>query len=179
MLLSISFFLNESIQQESENDIGGRNEEKPITSFSTTFISHLTSQAPLQTDTKLDNQESNLPQTASQNNHSSFFYQSAPFPIEYKKNGPYIIRQQTYSITGELIIENLIGGVPFDCSYKPTGHWRDGKYCDIFHACVFGQQRKSYACPFVGERTYFDQVSKKCEFARLNPFSCSSNSYFY
>lgn len=174
MVLSINILFNESIQQEPEiNDVM---EDKPVTSFSTTFISHLTSKTPNQTDTK---QKPNSTQTASPKNHSAIFYQPASFPKEYKQIGPYIIRQQTFSTTGELIIENLIGGVPFDCSYKPTGHWRDSKYCDIFHACVYGQQRKSYACPFVGERTYFDEVSRKCEFARLNPFSCSSNTYYY
>jgi hypothetical protein len=62
---------------------------------------------------------------------------------------------------GEIVIENLVGGVLFECSNLPTGHYRDGRYCDIFHACVYGQQRKTYACPIVGERTYFDELTNR------------------
>lgn len=73
----------------------------------------------------------------------------------------YPIQQPTITNTGETIIENLIGGIPFDCRGKPTGHWRDHRFCDVFHACVFGIQRKTYSCPFVGERTYFDEISRR------------------
>lgn len=93
-------------------------------------------------------------------------------------NRPYPIKQETFTNTGEKIIENLIGGIPFDCTTRPTGHWRDENYCDIFHACVYGQRRKTYVCPIVGERTYFDEVTKKCEFMNQNPTACSKNQFY-
>ncbi|CAF1002984.1 unnamed protein product [Brachionus calyciflorus] len=69
---------------------------------------------------------------------------------------PFPIQQKTQTSSGEVIIENLIGGLPFNCLNKPTGHFRDSFFCDVFHACVYGQQRKTYSCPFVGELVYFD-----------------------
>ena len=77
------------------------------------------------------------------------------------------------------IIENLIGGVTYSCDGKPTGHFRDSHFCDVFHACVFGQQQKTYACPFVGEAQYFDEESRKCEFVRSNPEGCTSKVFFH
>lgn len=108
------------------------------------------------------------------------FYRPVPpsVPIQIPA-GPYLIQQQTITSSGETIIENLIGGIPFDCSTRPTGHWRDSIYCDIFHACVFGQQKKTYSCPFVGEHTYFDDYTHKCEFVRANPSGCSSNAFLH
>ncbi|CAF1240526.1 unnamed protein product, partial [Didymodactylos carnosus] len=58
------------------------------------------------------------------------------------------------------------------------GHWRDTRYCDVFHACVAGAQRRSYGCPQVGERFYFDDQTQRCEFASQNPNGCSANSYY-
>ena len=63
-------------------------------------------------------------------------------------------------------------GIPFDCVHLPTGHWRDPNFCDVFHACVHGYHRKTYACPIVGERTYFDEVTQQCQFVRFNPHAC-------
>lgn len=74
--------------------------------------------------------------------------------------GPFTFQKPTITNTGETIIENLIGGIPFDCAGR-SGHFRDSRFCDIFHACVWGIQRKTYACPFVGERTYYDAISRK------------------
>ena len=51
--------------------------------------------------------------------------------------------------------------VPFDCKGRIDGHWRDGRYCDIFHACLSGEQKRSYGCNQVGERFYFDDVTQK------------------
>ncbi len=102
-----------------------------------------------------------------------------PVPIVPVPIAPFPIQQPGVSSLGEPIIENLIGGVPFDCRGKPTGHIRDHRFCDIFHACVFGSQRKTYACPFVGERTYFDEVTKRCEFYRHNPLGCALNAYYH
>lgn len=85
---------------------------------------------------------------------------------------PFLIQTPVVSYTGEVILENTIGGIPFDCTTRPTGHWRDTNFCDIFHACVWGNQRKTYLCPIIGERTYFDEVTQRCEFVHLNPSVC-------
>ena len=57
--------------------------------------------------------------------------------------------------------ENLISGIFFDCSNKPDGYYRDPKYCDVFHVCFNYKQAKTYPCPQVGERFYFDENTKK------------------
>ncbi len=57
--------------------------------------------------------------------------------------------------------EELVSGIPFDCRNKANGHWRDGKFCDVFHACISGEQRKTYSCPQTGDRTYFDEITKR------------------
>lgn len=90
---------------------------------------------------------------------------------------PYPIQQKTMTSSGEVIIENLIGGLRFNCANKPTGHYRDSFFCDVFHACVHGQQKKTYSCPFVGEFVYFDDRSRRCEFVRNFPFGCLNNNY--
>lgn len=173
-------FDNSVLQKiENEAEIELTTKMINVSSQSTTSFVQLSSQTPKATESNFKNLQSNIQPTYSSKNPLPIFYQPAPLPVEKRPVGPYIIQKQTYTSTGELIIENLIGGVAFDCTYKPTGHWRDEKYCDIFHACVFGQQRKSYACPFVGERTYFDEVSRRCEFARLNPYACSSKTFYY
>lgn len=92
---------------------------------------------------------------------------------------PFAIQQPTITSTGEIIIENLLGGIPFNCLGRPTGHFRDTNYCDVFHACVHGQQRKTYSCPFVGEAQYFDDVTRRCEFVRNNPLGCSTRVFFH
>ena len=102
-----------------------------------------------------------------------------PVPVPIVPLAPYAIQQPGISSYGEPIIENLIGGIPFDCRGLPTGPVRDNRFCDIFHACVFGQQRKTYACPFVGERTYFEPATQRCEFIRKNPLGCASNAYYH
>jgi hypothetical protein len=88
-----------------------------------------------------------------------------PLPLPLPTiGGPagFPIQQPTITNTGETIIETLVGGIPFDCAGRPSGHWRDGKFCDIFHACVFGYQRKTYACPFsYGERTFFSEITRR------------------
>ncbi len=95
-------------------------------------------------------------------------------PLPERVVAPFPIQTPVLSWTGEVIIENTIGGIPFDCRFRPTGHWRDSYFCDIFHACVHGQQRKTYACPIVGERTYFDEITQRCEFVHLNPAICAA-----
>jgi hypothetical protein len=57
--------------------------------------------------------------------------------------------------------QKLIVNVPFDCKGRIDGHWRDTRYCDIFHACLAGEQKRSYGCNQIGERFYFDDVSQK------------------
>lgn len=57
--------------------------------------------------------------------------------------------------------QKLILNVPFDCKGRIDGHWRDSRYCDVFHACLAGEQKRSYGCNQVGERFYFDDASQK------------------
>ena len=57
--------------------------------------------------------------------------------------------------------QKVIVNVPFDCKGRIDGHWRDGRYCDVFHACISGEQKRSYGCNQIGERFYFDDVSQK------------------
>lgn len=92
---------------------------------------------------------------------------------------PFQIQQPTIGIDGQVIIENLLGGVPFNCWGRPSGHYRDNYFCDVFHACVHGYQRKTYSCPFVGEVQYFDEMTQRCEFIRKNPFGCSSKFFYH
>lgn len=75
--------------------------------------------------------------------------------------------------------ENLIYGVKFDCSGKPTGFYKDPKYCDLFHVCVSFVQKKTYPCPQVGgDRFYYDEALRRCESADKNPSGCPSNTYY-
>ena len=59
------------------------------------------------------------------------------------------------------IREETIMGVTFDCRGKANGHWRDTRYCDVFHACIGGEQRKTYSCAQLGERVFFDENTKR------------------
>lgn len=107
--------------------------------------------------------------------HSASFFQPSPMPIIR----PFQIQQPTIATSGQVIIENLLGGVPFNCLGKPSGHYRDNNFCDVFHACVHGYQRKTYTCPFVGESQYFDETTQRCEFIRNNPTGCASKVFFH
>jgi hypothetical protein len=57
--------------------------------------------------------------------------------------------------------QKVIVNVPFDCKGRIDGHWRDTRYCDIFHACIAGEQKRSYGCNQIGERFFFDDASQK------------------
>jgi hypothetical protein len=57
--------------------------------------------------------------------------------------------------------QKIVVNVPFDCKGRIDGHWRDVRYCDIFHACIAGEQKRSYGCNQIGERFYFDDASQK------------------
>lgn len=57
--------------------------------------------------------------------------------------------------------EELVSGIPFDCRGRPNGHWRDQRYCDVFHACISGEQKKTYSCAQLGERIYFDETTRR------------------
>jgi hypothetical protein len=59
------------------------------------------------------------------------------------------------------IVETLLSGITFDCSQKPTGPNKDSLYCDVFHACVYGRQQKTYGCPQVGDRFFYDASTQK------------------
>ncbi|CAF1109060.1 unnamed protein product [Adineta ricciae] len=74
--------------------------------------------------------------------------------------------------------QKVVVNVPFDCKGRIDGHWRDTRYCDVFHACIAGEQKRSYGCNQIGERFYFDDASQKCEFASRNLNGCQSNQYY-
>ena len=74
--------------------------------------------------------------------------------------------------------QQVLTNVPFDCKGRLDGFWRDTRYCDVFHACVAGEQKRSYGCPQVGERFYFDDQTQRCEFASQNAGGCSANQYY-
>ena len=57
--------------------------------------------------------------------------------------------------------QKVIVNVPFDCKGRIDGHWRDVRYCDVFHACIAGEQKRSYGCNQISERFYFDDASQK------------------
>ena len=82
---------------------------------------------------------------------------------------------QTAALSGR---EELVSGIPFDCRGKSNGHWRDVRYCDVFHACIGGEQKKTYSCAQLGERIYFDETTRRCEFIKNNPGGCANNAYF-
>ncbi|CAF1171657.1 unnamed protein product [Adineta ricciae] len=72
----------------------------------------------------------------------------------------------------------LLTNVPFECRSKQDGFWRDLRYCDVIQVCVGGEQKRSYGCPQVGERFYFDEQTQRCEFAAKNTGGCQSNQYY-
>jgi hypothetical protein len=67
----------------------------------------------------------------------------------------------------ESVKEDLVSGIQFDCQTKPAGHWRDTRFCDIYHACINGQQKKTYKCAQISERVYFDEQTKRYGLSRL------------
>lgn len=105
----------------------------------------------------------------------SVFFQPSVMPIIR----PFQIQQPTIATSGQVIVENLLGGIPFNCLGKPSGHFRDNNLCDVFHACVHGYQRKTYSCPFVGESQYFDEATQRCEFVKNNPSGCASKTFLH
>ena len=76
--------------------------------------------------------------------------------------------------------EELVSGIGFDCRGRPNGHWRDTQFCDVFHACVNNEQKKTYSCAQLGgQRTYFDEETRRCEFVKTGSVSpCATNSFF-
>lgn len=86
--------------------------------------------------------------------------------------------EKEQSVTTSQQEELLIVGIPFDCTNKPTGFYKDPKYCDIFHVCVGFVQRKTYGCPQSGNRFYYDESLKMCEFKSRNPNGCPLNTYY-
>ena len=57
--------------------------------------------------------------------------------------------------------QKVIVNVPYDCKGRIDGHWRDTRYCDVFHACIAGEQKRSYACTQIQEQFYFDDATQK------------------
>lgn len=92
-----------------------------------------------------------------------------PVVVAKQPIAPFPIQKPVVSHTGQIIIENTLGGISFDCRFLPTGHWRDTNFCDVYHACVHGYQRKTYTCPIVGERTYFDEFTQRLLISKI-PF---------
>jgi hypothetical protein len=76
---------------------------------------------------------------------------------KYVKQGSINLFQQTVANSRE----ELVSGIVFDCRGKLNGHWRDTRYCDVFHACIGGEQKKTYSCAQLGERIYFDETTKR------------------
>lgn len=72
--------------------------------------------------------------------------------------------QQKYSnfilLPPPTLNQKEVVNVPFDCKGRYDGHWRDSRYCDVFHACIAGEQKRSYACFQIGERFYFDDAAQ-------------------
>ena len=60
-----------------------------------------------------------------------------------------------------MVNQKIVVNVPFDCKGRIDGHWRDTRYCDVFHACIAGEQKRSYGCNQIGEHFYFDDASQK------------------
>lgn len=73
----------------------------------------------------------------------------------------YVPSKQDHPKSSVSTDEELITGIMFDCLGKPNGHYRDYIYCDVFHACISNERKKTYSCAHIGERTYFNDVTKK------------------
>lgn len=57
--------------------------------------------------------------------------------------------------------QQVVTDVQFECRGRRDGFWRDLRYCDVFHACVAGEQKRSYGCPQPGERFYFNEATQR------------------
>ena len=85
-----------------------------------------------------------------------------------RSNGKLLNRRNFQSKYSNFILlpppvlnQKLVLDVSFDCRGRIDGHWRDTRYCDVFHACIAGEQKRSYGCNQIGERFYFDDASQK------------------
>ncbi|CAF1120672.1 unnamed protein product [Rotaria sordida] len=74
--------------------------------------------------------------------------------------------------------QQVLTDIPFDCKGRLDGFWSDLRYCDVFHACIAGEQKRSYGCPQVGERFYFDEKTQICDFASNKTGGCPTNEYY-
>ena len=81
-------------------------------------------------------------------------------PDNKTKQGSYLKSLSFPPVVGSPT-EELVTGIPFDCRRKSNGHWKDSRYCDVFHACIGGEQKKTYSCAQLGERIYFDETTKR------------------
>lgn len=133
----------------------------------------------------------NLPDTSPTGaTYQQTSYSSQTYPQTTQP--PFTSHQQTYTQPSSRPItttsapirtssssENLIYGVQFDCTGKPTGFYKNPKYCDLFHVCVGQRLKKTYPCPQVGgDRFYYDESTRRCEAANYNPNGCPSNNYY-
>ncbi|CAF1014887.1 unnamed protein product [Rotaria sordida] len=84
----------------------------------------------------------------------------------------------TFILICPTLNQQILTNMPFECRGRLDGFWRDLRYCDVFHACVAGEQVRSYGCPQVGERFYFSDTTQRCEFTSQNPGGCQANQYY-
>ncbi len=90
--------------------------------------------------------------------------------------GRIMVAQSTHMkhVSYDNVREDLVSGIAFDCHTKPAGHWRDTRFCDIYHACINGEQKKTYKCAQMSERVYFDEQTKRY----LNTFFALESNYW-
>ncbi|CAM4841736.1 unnamed protein product [Rotaria magnacalcarata] len=74
--------------------------------------------------------------------------------------------------------QHVLTNIPFECKGRLDGFWRDLRYCDVFHACIAGEHKRSYGCPQFGEKFYFDEKAQICDFAFNKTGVCETNNYY-
>ncbi|CAF2065572.1 unnamed protein product [Rotaria magnacalcarata] len=74
--------------------------------------------------------------------------------------------------------QHVLTNIPFECKGRLDGFWRDLRYCDVFHACIAGEHKRSYGCPQFGEKFYFDEKAQICDFAFNKTGVCETNDYY-
>jgi hypothetical protein len=81
-------------------------------------------------------------------------------PVTRKLSFSYLFLAIAFIFISPTLQQQILTNIPFECGGRPDGFWRDLRYCDVFHACVGGEQKRSYGCPQVGERFYFDDTKQ-------------------
>jgi hypothetical protein len=91
----------------------------------------------------------------------SFLSLSATKKLSFFSFFFHLVLAIAFILISPTLNQQLLTNVPFECGDRRDGHWRDLRYCDVFHACVDGEQKRSYGCPQVGERFYFDDITQR------------------